>query len=207
VLRAGCAALVITWAGCALKAASPADPAASLRVLADALSRSDPHQLWSKLSASARARTSEAELAAAWAACAAERAQSAGRIRAAAGGQVVLRAEIEAAGQVMPLAWEDRRWRVASARPSARGAPTPEEALRRFTAALEAHDLDGVLRLLGEPLRSLVERELAERLTGLKAAAGQPVAVDGDHAQIRYDTHHHLDLRRENGQWQVVDFN
>ena len=39
------------------------------------------------------------------------------------------------------------------------------------------------------------------------APARKPVATEGDHAQIRYDARHHLDLRRENGQWQVVDFN
>jgi hypothetical protein len=180
VLRAACAALLL--AGCAQS--RPPDPAAGLKSIADRLAH-QPGDAWTV-----------------------ERHQLADRLRAAAQKRAVtVHAEVESGGQVAGLAWEDERWRLTSVRPTARGAPTPEEALRRFTAALEAHDLDSLLHLLGEPLKSLVERELADRLAGLRAIAGKPVATDGDHAQIRYDASHHLDLRRENGQWQVVDFN
>jgi hypothetical protein len=202
VLRAVCAALILT--GCAHPL--PPDPAASLKVLADALTRADPAALWPRMSANTRARVSEAELASAWTESVVERALLADRLRTF-GRASAMRAEVDSGGDLATLVHEKHGWRLSSPRPAARGAATPEEALRRFTAALEAHDLDALLRLLAEPLKGLIERELTERITGLRAAAGRPISSDDEHAQIRYDARHHLDLRRENGQWQIVDFN
>jgi hypothetical protein len=179
-----------------------------LTALADALVRPDPRVLASRLSSATRARLPERSLQDEWPATAAERSQLADRLRAAASRHArAAHAEVESAGQVERLVFEDDRWRLESTRPTALGASTPEEALRRFAAALEAHDLDAFLGLLADPLRTLVERELTERLSGLRATLGQPVATDGEHAHVQYNTHHHIDLRRENGQWQVVDFN
>jgi hypothetical protein len=184
------------------------DPAGRLGALADALGRPDGRAMWSRLTRETRAQSTERTFLETWSGSAAERAQLADRLRAAASHRAVeTHAELDSAGQLERLVFEDDRWRLEAARPTTRGASTPEEALRRFTAALEAHDLDALLHLLGDPLRTLVERELNDRLSGLRATVGQPVATDGDHAHVRYDAHHHIDLRRENGQWQVVDFN
>jgi hypothetical protein len=203
VLAAGLVALL--GAGCAHR---PKDPSADLRSLADALAGHDPHAVWARLSDSTRARVPAPAFGRSWTETAAERAALAAQIRRAVEQHAVhLAASVVSDSDVATLEQDPDGWKVATPRPSGRGAPSPDDALRRFLAALEAHDFDAFLRLLGEPLKSLVERELADRVAGLHAAAGKPLVIDGDHAHIQYDARHHVDLRRENGQWLVVDFN
>jgi hypothetical protein len=200
------ALVVLALAGCAHGRAP--DPAPSLRSLADVMAAQDADAAWARLDRATRDRLSVAAFRAGFAASAAERADLAAALRRAADrGGVRLTARVGSPAEVASLTRGDEGWRVASPRPTGKGAPTPDEALRRFVQALEARDFDAFLRLLGEPLKSLVERELTDRVSALRGALGKPVAIEGDHAHIRYDARHHLDLRRENGQWQVVDFN
>ena len=87
------------------------------------------------------------------------------------------------------------------------GAATPEEALKRFAEGLEDRNFDTILQILADPLKVVVEREIAERLARAREALGKPVTVEGERARIRFDARYHLDLVKENGQWRIADFN
>ena len=88
-------------------------------------------------------------------------------------------------------------------------AATPEEALRLFAKALEARQFDFVLALLGEPLGIEVDRQLRERIERLRIAleTGLPLEVTGDRARLQYDPRFRLDLKRQEGEWRIVDLN
>jgi hypothetical protein len=205
-MRPGPCLAALALAGC-VSGAVP-DPSATLSAYAAAVARDDAHAAYGLLAASVRARLPEAEFTARWRATVAERRQHAEALRRAAGEHRWRQtAHVESAGRVSPLVRETAGWRVDAPRRIEVGAATPEEALRRFVQALEDRNLDGFLRLLSEPLRQSIERELGERLTRLKAALGKPVTVEGERARVRYDPRYHIDLQRENGQWRVADFN
>ena len=111
-------------------------------------------------------------------------------------------------GRAWPLVREADRWRVAAVHPLEPGGDTPEDALRRLVAALDARDFDAVVALLAEPLRSTVEQALADRVARLKAALRRgPIEASGNTARLRYDPRYHLDLVQENGRWRIADFN
>jgi hypothetical protein len=169
--------------------------------------RDDPEGAYALLSESARKQLSKGEFVARWRASVAERQAQAGALKARLE-KLEERAEIELAdGRVAALAREGRGWRLAAPRPLAPGASTPEEALARLVRALEERDFDAMLSLLGEPLRSVVERELGARLARLREARGRGLQIDGERARLRYDSHYYIELRRDSGRWRVVDFN
>jgi hypothetical protein len=198
-------ALVLTalMAGCAGPAA-PAPSATVARWLA-ANAHDDPHAAYPLLADSVRRATPEKEFAARWRTTVEER-----RGQAAALGPLAAREHAEARfpdGRTEPLARDPEGWRLLAPRPLAAGAATPEEAVRRFAAALEQHDFDGLLALLADPLRSIVERELADRLTRVRDSLNKEIKIDGAHARIRFDQRYYLDLTQENGRWRISDFN
>src|SRR5207249_1020041 len=98
-------------------------------------------------------------------------------------------------------------WKLASPRVSAIGAGSPDEAVRHFADALERHDLDGLLDLLADPLRGILERELSERLFRIKSALHKEIEVEGGRARIRLDDRYFLELKQDGGRWRVSDFN
>jgi hypothetical protein len=188
--------------------APSADPSSLLQAWTRAVDRNDPHAAYALLSSGTRAQITEAAFTIEWRASAEERRAQAAALRAQTGKHSWREtAQVVSAGRTSPVVRESVGWRIGAPRRTDVGAPTPEDALRRFVQALEERSFDAFLRLLAEPLRGVVERELAERLTALKTAVGKPIAVEGEHARVRYDPRYHIDLRRENGQWQVADFN
>jgi hypothetical protein len=197
--------LAIVAGGCA-RGAGPA-PNTAVKAWLQAASRDDPRAAYQLLAASLRRKLSEEEFTNRWRASAEER-----KTQATALGPLATRPPVER-GRAL---WSDGRqaelvrdggWRLTTPRIAAGGAPSPEEAVRRFAEALERHDLDGLLDLLADPLRSLVERELADRLTRLKTALNKEIQVDGKRARIRLDERFYLELRQEGGRWRVSDFN
>jgi hypothetical protein len=205
-LRVRLALGALLLGGCA-HATLPA-PAVTLRALADALAGADPRAARALLADSVRAQVGEQEFAAAFRASARERANAAVALRSAADHHDwKVHAEVDRGAQLASLVSTEDGWQLESPRFSGRGATTPREALLRFTAALESRDLDALLRILGDPLAGIIERELSERLAGLRAAADKSFEIEGDSAKLRYDARHHLELRRENGLWRIVDFN
>jgi hypothetical protein len=183
-----------------------ADPEPALTAWRDAVAKDDPHAGYTLLSSSLRARVSETEFALQWKAAQAELSAQQEALSAA---RAVHRATGELAdGRAWPLVRELDRWRLAAVHPLEPGGDTPEDALRRLLAAVEARDFDAVVGLLAEPLRETLEQALADRVARLKATMRRgPVDATENTARIRYDPRYHLDLIRENGRWRVADFN
>ncbi len=177
-----------------------------------AIAKNDPHAAYALLSSALRARTSEADFTLQWKAA---QADLSAQQEALHGPLTVRRAEGDLSdGRAWPLVRDPDRWRIASTRPLEPGGDTPEDALRRLVAAVEARDFDAVVALLAEPLRTTLEQALADRLARLKAAirrgafdATGASSSAGSAARIRYDPRYHLDLVEENGRWRVADFN
>lgn len=198
--------LALVAIGCAHRAAPSAiDPDPALAAWRQAIAAHDPHAAYKLLSSSLRARTSEADFALQWKASEGdlsaqeEALHSPATIRGATG-------EL-ADGRAWPLVRDPAGWRLTATRPLEPGGDTPEDALRRLVAAVEARDFDALIGLLGEPLRQTLEQALTDRVGRLKAALRRgPIESSGSHARVRYE-HYHLDLVRENGRWRVSDFN
>lgn len=200
------AILVLALSGCAARRGP--DPTSVLIAYAAAVERDDPRAAYALLSERVRDQVSEREFLERWRATQTERRAQAAALRAAAAARrFTTGAQVDSGGRSSLLVLESGGWRVVAPRRTETGARTPEEAVRRFVEALERRDADALLRLLAEPLRSTVERELAERLAKLKATVGKPIPTEGDRARLRYDPRYHLELQRENGQWRVADFN
>jgi len=191
--------------GACLPHARP-DARGTLRAWAEAVERDDPAAAWRLVSAEARRGTSESDFTRRWKELREERRERASDLKR------VTAPPAESArlvvGQRAALAvLEPVGWRILSPRLERVGASSPEEALSRFVRALEARDFDAALQLLGEPLRSSLERELAERLSRLRTLVGKPLPIDGNRARVRYDSRYLIELIQENGAWQINDLN
>jgi hypothetical protein len=192
--------------GCTPRAG--AAPAGGLRAWLLAEARDDPRAAYRTLSRELRRNLPEELFAARWRANAEER-----RAQSAALAPLAARPPSESAralwsdGAEARLVREPAGWRLATPRISSAGAASPEDAVLRFTEALERHDLDGLLDLMADPLRSQVERELLDRLQRLKASLHKEIQVNDSKARLRFDDRYYLDLVRENGRWRVSDFN
>jgi hypothetical protein len=183
-----------------------ANPEAMVTEWRQAPAKNDTHDAYRLLSSSLRARVSEADFTLQWKAA---QADLSAQEEALAGAHTLRRAAAELDdGRAWPLVQDPDRWRVAAVRPVDSGGDTPEDALRRLVAAVEARDYDAVVALLAEPLRTTLEQALAERLARLKAALRRgTIEASGSTARVRYDTRYHIDLVQENGRWRVADFN
>jgi hypothetical protein len=198
-----CCALVL---GCARGPGSP--PSGGLRTWLTAQAHDDPRAAYRTLSRELQRTLSPEQFAARWRASAEERRAQTAALAALATQPGEERARgLWADGAEAKLAREPAGWRMAAARITLSGAASPEDAVLRFAAALERHDLDGLLDLLGDPLRTQVERELMERLQRLKGALHKEIQVNDNKARLRLDERYYLDLTRENGRWRVSDFN
>jgi hypothetical protein len=200
-------ALVALGVGCTHTPAPRAiDPAPALSAWRRAISARDPHAAYRLLSSALRARTSEADFVLQWKASEAD--LSAQEDALAAPATVRSAAGELSDGRAWPLARDPDGWRLSATRPLEPGGDTPEDALRRLVAAVEARDFDALVGLLAEPLRQTLEQALSDRLGRLKSALNRAaIESSGSHARVRYDTRYHLDLVRENGRWRVADFN
>ena len=204
--RAALLAVTVTL-GCAHAPPHPtADPAPLLSAWAQAIAADQPAAGWKLLSSALRARGNENDFALAWHAAAADLATQAPWLQKS---WTLRRASAELPdGRALPLVRDGNLWRIAAARPQSVGGDTPEDALRRLIAAVEARDFDAVLGLLGEPFRTTLEFALADRLEHLKAALHKGgLESSGNPTRIRYDARYHIDLVQENGRWRIADFN
>ena len=192
--------------------AATADPEPAIAAWRDAIAKNDPHAAWALLAAPLRARIHAEEFALQWKAAAADLSAQEEALHQA---HAARRASGELTdGRAWPLMRDADRWRVASPHPFEPGGDTPEDAVRRLIAAVDARDFDAVVALLAEPLRTTIEQALGDRVSRLKTAlrrggieaAGGPSA-SGSTARLRYDPRYHLDLVQENGRWRIADFN
>jgi hypothetical protein len=198
--------------GCA--STPPPKPEGAVRQYLAALDRDDPHGAYTLLQPSLRAHVTESDFTQRWRSSTEERRTQADRLRVAlAPGEHPPVGEWAAIifpdGARVPLARDAGSWHLTSTELGELHAATPAEALRLFVQAAEARRFDVLLNLLGDPLRSEVERQLRERLDKLKAALGKArdLDVSGDRARLLYGSGFHIDLRRQNGEWRVFDLN
>jgi len=201
------ALLALALFGCAhAKPTRAIDPEPALAAWRAAIAAHDPHAAYKLLSSSLRARASEADFVLQWKA---SEADLSAQQEALHGTLAVRRASGELSdGRAWPLERDRDGWRIGATRPLEPGGDTPEDALRRLIAAVEARDFDALVGLLAEPLRQNLEQALTDRLGRLKAALRHgPIESSGTHARVRYDQRYHLDLVQENGRWRVADFN
>jgi hypothetical protein len=199
-------ALAIVLVGCAHHPSTRVDPQPTLHAWSEAIAHNDPHAAYALLSSSLKARLSEADFTLQWKAAPAELSEQQDSLRAATVNRNAAVQQHD--GRALVLVREERLWRLTAPRPSDEGADSPEEALRRLVAALDARDFDAVLRVLAEPLRSSLEQSLSDRLEKLRTSLKKGgIEASGDHARIRYDSRYHIDLVQENGKWHIRDFN
>lgn len=199
-------ALAIVAAGCAHTPDARLDPQPMLRAWSDAIAHDDPHAAYQLLSAGVKSRLSEPDFLVQWKAAPAELTAQQDALRTATVARQT--SALERDGRSLVVVREAGHWRLTAPRPSDEGSATPEEALRRFIAALDAHDFDALMRLLAEPLRSSVEEALSDRLEKLRITVKKGgIETGGDHARIRYDSRYHIDLIQENGRWRIRDLN
>jgi len=203
-------AISILLIGCAH--APPPEPGEALAAYASALERNDARAAYALLAPPVRAHTSEADFAARWRSSTEERRAQAAELRASLRGPRAIdewAAVVFPDGGRVPLARDDDGWRLTSTALGEAHAATPVEALRQLAQALEARRFDLVVNLLGEPLRSEVERQLRERLEQLRAALdqGRELEVVGDRARLQYGPGFRIDLHRQGGEWRIHDLN
>jgi hypothetical protein len=171
-------------------------------------SRDDPHAAYRLLSKSTREGLTEPEFVSHWRATTEERKSQLAALAPSRPHPPTEHARgLWSDGRQAELTRQPDGWKLASPRISANGAASPEDAVRHFAEALQHHDLDGLLGLLADPLRGMLERELSERLSRIKSALQKEIEVDGSRARIRLDEHYYLELKQENGRWKVSDFN
>lgn len=214
--RASIVAAMVAAVGCAHRpssapAAAPSDPEPALVAWRQAIAMGDAHAAYKLLSSSLRAHVSESDFALQWKAAQADLSAQEEALHAP---YAVRRASVELSdGRAWPLVRDPDRWRVAAAHPLEPGGDTPEDALRRLIAAIDARDFDALVGLLAEPLRTTVEQALADRVSRLKTAVRHGgIEMSGSNssgtsARLRYDARYHIDLVLENGRWRVADFN
>jgi hypothetical protein len=192
-------------AGC--HAPSAPEPSSTLRALATVLAAEDSRPAYRMLSRKVRAETPAAEFADHWRQSAIERHQAAAALAELSRPAAQTATLLLATGRSALLTREPEGWRVQTPRLEEPGATTPEEALQRFVQALQERSFDSVVGLLAEPLRGVVERELATRLAGLRAASSRGIQVHGGVAKIQYDSKYFIEIKNENGKWRIADFN
>lgn len=195
-------ALTACLAACAR---TPPPPRTVLESWRAALQRDDAQAAWELLSAEERRRTALAEFRRRWEAAREERRALATALAKAPA--PTLRAQITHDGRSLAVVAEGAAWRIVAPRSAEAGGATAADLLARVVAAFERHDADAVVRLFADPLRSAVERELADRLEGLRALARQPIAPDATRVRLRYGGRYYIELVKEGGTWLINDLN
>jgi len=196
---------------------APAAPGAALAQFGEALARGDLRAAYAMTSEDLQRRVPFQAFAAGFQGPAADPA-SLGRRIASEAERVAPRVEVElAAGERVPLVFEEGRWRVDGPVYEAWGQETPRAALRTFVRALDARRYDVLLRLVpdrvrggltAERLRSFWEESDADvhrrLLAKVRAAAAAPLVEAGDEAHAPLADGGEVRLVREPGGWKIA---
>jgi len=192
----------LAFAACAH---TPPPPRTALESWRAALQRGDAQAAWSLLSAEERRRTPLDEFRRRWEAASDERRALAAALAKAPA--PTLSAQVTQDGRSLAVVAEGTAWRIVAPRSAELGGATPADLLARIVAAFERRDADAIVRLFADPLRSAVERELAERLEGLRSLSRQPVTPDATRLRLRYGGRYYIELVKEGGTWLISDLN
>jgi len=196
---------------------APAAPGAALAAFGDALARGDLRAAYAMTSADLQRRVPFEAFAAGFQGPAADPA-GLGRRIAAEAERVAPRVEVElAAGERVPLVFQDGQWRVDGPVYEAWGQETPRAALRTFVRALDARRYDVLLRLVPdrvrggltpERLRTFWEESDADvhrrLLAKVRTAVSAPLVEAGDEAHAPLAEGGEVRLVREPGGWKIA---
>lgn len=114
------------------------------------------------------------------------------------------RAYLEA-GEVVVLVQEDGRWHVASGILGVASLETPADAIRALSAMLRRIEGTGLESVLARDTRGAVHEELERWRRSTADPDALPIAIDGDTAIATTPAGGTIELRREAGEWRVVD--
>jgi hypothetical protein len=193
-----CLALALT--ACA---SGPPSPRGVLLAYRAALQRNDPRAAYALLSSDEQRRLSFDEFSLRWRAAELERASL---VRAEP--QVVAeRALVSRSGQGLALVREPGGWRLESARSTEPGLRSAADLLEELRRAFERRDGVALLRFLSPSLREAVERELTDRIGGLRDLSSRPLPTEADRLRLRYGSRFWVELERVDGGWRVRDLN
>jgi hypothetical protein len=201
-------------AGCAH---APAAPGAALAAFGDALARGDLRAAYAMTSADLQRRVPFEAFAAGFQGPAGDPA-SLGRRIAAEANRVAPRVEVElAAGERIPLVFQEGQWRVDGPVYEAWGQETPRAALRTFVRALDARRYDVLLRLVPDRVRGGLTPERLRKfweesdadvhrrlLSKVRTATAAPLVEAGDEAHAPLAEGGEVRLVREPGGWKIA---
>jgi len=182
------------------------DPKDAVRAFSEAAARGDADAIYDMLSDDARkvlTRDQVRKLVAE------QKAELAERGKAFLGDGAKLKAHAQmrwADGEAATLTLEDGRFRVSGADAIPAGARTPEQALEVLRRVVARRSWAGLLRVLTPQTRSAIEQNLRSLVEGLENPDALDVHVTGDKATVNVPGGHIVRLRKENGVWQVEEF-
>ncbi len=109
-------------------------------------------------------------------------------------------------GEVVTLDLFEGGFLVTAADALPAAARTPAQALGQLRRVLARRSYAGLLRVLSPRTRSAIESDLRSLVEGLDDPETLDIEVEGDKADVRVPGGHQVKLRREDGVWQVDDF-
>ncbi|MEN9577817.1 MAG: hypothetical protein RJA70_826 [Pseudomonadota bacterium] len=190
--------------GCAQKVI--ADPRATAQAYAQAIQAGDAETLYALLNAEGRSALSPGEVQALLRASKPELLARAHQFAAA-------ESEIRAEGTVRfhdgeqaVLSLEDGAFRVRAAGVLPGGANTPEQVMLELRSALSRRSYSALSRVLTKQSRDELEDMLRSLSDGLKEPTALPLQTNADQVVVTVPGGHRVELRREDGQWKVQDF-
>lgn len=205
--------LLIAAAASAACAGGRSDGSAGIaRALARATTDDDARAAYTLLSRKVQQRVSFDEWTRRWKETRGERARQSTALEVAVKGGATLgeRARLHVdESEVTSLVREGDGWRLETPLLVAGGAPTPEEALRRFADALDERSFGAVLRLLTAERQAHVRQAVDGFAGGLREHAAELVETTPDRATLVWtdgNKRWRVVLVREQGSWRIEDF-
>jgi hypothetical protein len=186
-------------------------PRAGVTAWAKVAGGDQPREAYDMLASSVRKQVSFEAFEKKWKETGPERKRQAAALAAAAAtsdaqgenGRIVL-----ADGKTVPLVREGGSWRLEVPLLPSSDASSPQEALRQLAAAMDARNVDGVLRLLTADRQKKLRDTLNNFVENLKQNAGNAVEVVGDRAFLSWNDgkdRWKITLKREDGEWRIDD--
>ena len=192
-------------AGCA-NAGSIPEPALTVEAYARAVEAGDADAVYAMMSEESRRAISLGELRSIMGE---ERAELGAHAKAVRSPERTLRTRAELRypdGELASLELVDGEFRLTAADALPAAARTPAQALGQLRRVLARRSYAGLLRVLSPRTRSSLEGDLRSLVDGLDAPEALPIDVVGDKATVLVPGGHRVELRREDGVWQVDDF-
>ena len=186
--------------GCA--GAGKNGPQVTLRHYIAAIQSDRPEQAYELLDARVRRQVSKNAFVRRWRALRGELLVQAQQLEATLDRPPEIRARVGYGAALRPrLVFVDNQWKINEDVTTPQ-TTTPVEALRAQIQAMEQQDYQGLVRLLSTAART----GLKDRLEKLKKGIHLEIEVTGNRARLQYDPQYKIELRKEEGQWKIDEF-